>query len=240
MTISPEFVVHLAQYSHLEEVNLRLLAIGVELCTTEINNLEVGAITPLPNLRQLYFDLHAVIDDLHLYPLLTPAIHYIISAAAQLASRMALGIISLRPTPLQADDVARLLFNPGRDLSNVEIIFRTGGFYRDVLDIFFEADTGDSREIGMLKSFRLEAVIMPTELVGVADVIFDLFPLEDHIHRVNFDHEALIVAEVAKERSPDAAGLQYLLRCAAATANRSDSARESSDPDASDESGAFR
>ena len=220
VTIFPEFIAHLSQYSHLEEIDLRIRSIGGDLGTTEINRPEVGAIIPLPKLRELDFDFYAGVDTLPL----TPAVQYILSAAAQLASRMSLGIIRLRPAPLRADDVVRLLLNPGRDLSNIEILFKTDAYYAETLKLSFEADTKSIR-YGMPQSFRLEAAVMQTELASIADIIFDLFPLYDSIYRVCFDLAALTMVEMAKEQSAGAAGLEYLLRCAAATANRTPSTR---------------
>jgi len=239
VTICPKFVAKLAQYLQLEEVNLRRLSIGEDLGTAEIDGLEVGAISPLPKLRQLRFDFHAELDNSPFSSLLTPTAQYIISAAAQLASRVTSGIISLRRAPLRADDVARLLVNPGRELSNVKISFKTDDSRLDALDLSFEADTGDIREIGMPKLFRLEAVVMRTELASVADVIFDRFPLGYQIHSVHLGNTASIMADMAQEPSPGTAGLQYLQRCAADTAIRNYFANECSESSASDDLDAF-
>ena len=194
-----------------------MLSIEADPNTAEVDWLEVEAINPLPKLGQLYFNFGPAHATLPLDSFDTPAGRYIIPAVAQLGSSMAYGDIDLRPAPLRAADLSRLICSPDRALSDVKIQFSSEDTSPEMLSITFMADTAVIREeTNYPESLALAAGIMRIELAGVAEVIFNRFPLEDDIAMVSFDEEALSVAKMASERNPEAVGLQYLLRRAQA------------------------
>jgi len=214
VVIYPEFLAHLAQYSCLEELYVRVLSIEADPNTAEVDWLEVEAINPLPKLGQLYFNFGPAHATLPLDSFDTPVGRYIIPAVAQFGSSMAYGDIDLRPAPLRAADVSRLICRPDRALSNVEIQFSSEDTSPEMLSIIFMADTAVIREeTNYPESLALAAGIMRIEL---AEVIFNRFPVEDDMAMVSFDEEALSVARMASEQNPEAVGLQYLLRHAQA------------------------
>ena len=211
--VYPQFVSQLAQCLQLSDMELRVVSVSSDPDIAEVDWYEINAIAPLPGLRRLRIDLGPERGALPLYSLLTPAAQYLVSAAAQLAGDMPSGDIRLQPAPLQAADVARLLLNPDRPFSNVEIMFSLLEDNQEALDIWLTADVATVSPPGVRKpSFALVAGIRRTELAALADVILERFPLESDIKKVWVDKTTLAAIQMASEGNPDAAGLQYLLR----------------------------
>jgi len=210
IAVHPDFVANLAHYSSLKELGVNMLSLEVNSSTTELNWPEIEAISPLPKLSRLSFNFDPALS---FESLDSPAVRYIISAVAQLASSMAFGAINLGPAPLRVADASRLLCKPNRALFNAEIQFSSNNTRPEILGIVVKAETPIFQdETGRPRSLRLAAGITRIELAGVAQVIFDKFSFEGDITLVSFYKEALGAAKMASERNPEAAGLQYLLR----------------------------